>query len=200
MSNLNRSRDGGCFAVAGLVFLLAGCGGDDGGGGRVQSSTTIERGARIDSIPLLTIGDDPEDPLYQVIGAVLVGDTLIVAQASSMTLRFHDRRTGEFLRSVGGPGEGPGEYEGLSSLQRVGDRLYTFNRGSDRQAYRMTVLDLSGTLVATVSIEPWGVYNFSGPGGCLPRWLPPCLRAVLGLGQHGQVPDDSPRCHGAGQI
>ena len=164
MSNLNRGRDGGCFVVAGLVFLLAGCGVDDGGGGPVQSSATIERGARIDSIPLLTIGDDPEDPLYRVIGAVLVGDTLIVAQASSMTLRFYDRRTGELLRSVGGPGEGPGEYEGLSSLQRVGDRLYTF----DRQAYRMTVLDLSGTLVRTVSIEPWGVYNFPDLAGVFP--------------------------------
>ena len=164
MSNLNRSRDGGCFAVAGLVFLLAGCGGDDGGGGRVQSSTTIERGARIDSIPLLTIGDDPEDPLYQVIGAVLVGDTLIVAQASSMTLRFYDRRTGEFLRSVGGRGEGPGEYEGLVSPQRAGDKLYTY----DLQAYRMTVLDLSGTLVRTVSIEPWGVYNFPYLAGVFP--------------------------------
>ena len=196
MSKLDRSRDGGRFAVAGVVFLLAGCGVDDGGGGPVQSSATIERGARIDSIPLLTIGDDPEDPLYRVIGAVLVGDTLIVAQASSMTLRFYDRRTGEFLRSVGGPGEGPGEYEGLSSLQRVGDRLYTF----DRQAYRMTVLDLSGTLVADGQHRTLGSVQFSGPGGCLPRWLPPCLRPVLGLGQHGQVPDDSPRCHGAGQI
>ena len=140
MSRLNRGRDGGCFVVAGLVFLLAGWGGDDGGGGRVQSAATIAQDARIDNVPLLTIGDDPEDPLYRVIGAVLVGDTLIVAQASSMTLRFHDRRTGEFLRSVGGPGEGPGEYEGLVSLQRAGDKLYTY----DLQAYRMTVLDLSG--------------------------------------------------------
>ena len=164
MSKLDRSRDGGRFAVAGLVFLLAGWGGDDGGGGRVQSAATIERGARIDSIPLLTIGDDPEDPLYRVIGAVLVGDTLIVAQANSMTLRFYDRRTGELLRSVGGPGEGPGEYEGLVSLQRVGDKLYTY----DLQAYRMTVLDLSGALERTVSIEHWGGYQFPELVGVFP--------------------------------
>ena len=135
-----------------------------GVGGASNSSATIERGARIDSIPLLTIGDDPEDPLYRVIGAVLVGDTLIVAQASSMTLRFYDRRTGEFLRSVGGPGEGPGEHEELVSLQRAGDKLYTF----DYQLYRMTVLDLSGTLERTVSIEPWGGCDFPVVEGVFP--------------------------------
>ena len=164
MSNLNRSRKGGRLAVVGLVCLMAGCGGDAGDGGSSQSAAIIASGARIDSVPLLTIGNDPEDPLYQVVGAVLVGETLIFAQASSMTLRFYDRHTGELLREVGGPGEGPGEYQRLRSLRRAGDRLYTY----DLQAYRMTVLDLSGTLERTVEIEPWGVYNVPQLTGVFP--------------------------------
>ena len=41
--------------------------------------------ARIDSEPLLTIGDQPENALFRVIDVALVGDALIVAE-----MKFED--------------------------------------------------------------------------------------------------------------
>ncbi len=155
MSRVNRRRAGACLAVTGLVLLLAGYRGDAGSGGGVQSAGAVEWTARIDSVPLLTIGDDPNDPLHQVIGVILVGDTLIIAQTSSASLRFYDRHTGEFLKRVGRRGDGPGEYWWLLSLQRVGNRLYTY----DAHHRRVTVHDLSGALERTVDFEYWGTYG-----------------------------------------
>ena len=104
---------------------------------------------------MLTIGDDPNDPLYRVAGAILVGDTLIIAQTSSASLRFYDRHTGAFLKQVGRRGDGPGEYWFLSSLQRVGNRLYAY----DAHHRRVTVHDLSGALEHTLDLEYWGPYG-----------------------------------------
>ncbi len=112
----------------------------------------------------MTIGDDPDDPLHKVVGGLLIGDTLIIAQMSSNSLRFYDRRTGELLLSAGGAGEGPGEYQMLSSLMLGGDRLYAY----DLAAYRVTVLDLSGTPERTVNIRPWGVFGFPQLVGVFP--------------------------------
>ncbi len=157
-------RASNCVGVGIVVAVLAGCGEVKEGDRSVQSAQPSQKEARIDSVSLLTIGNDPDDPLYRVVGAVLTEDELVVAQASSMTLRFYDRRTGELERSVGGPGEGPGEYELLASLQLVGDRLYTF----DRVAYRLTVYDLSGTLERTVQIPAWGEYDIPELVGVFP--------------------------------
>lgn len=129
-----------------------------------QAESTVARSARIDTVPLLTIGDEPDDPLFQVIGAVLAGDHLIVAEMSSQTIRFYDRSTGELLQTVGGSGEGPGEYRLLVSFKRAGDRLYAFDAG----LFRATVLDLSGALERTVSITPWGAYQFPSLEGVFP--------------------------------
>lgn len=154
MSSLNRNRRAGRLAVAGLVFLPAGHGGDPAGG-RVQSPEGVQWEARIDSVPLLTIGDDPGETLHQVVGAVLVGDTLIIAQTSAASLRFYDRHTGRFLKRVGRRGEGPGEFWFLASLQRVGERLYAH----DLEERRITVYDLSGALERTVDIRSWDGYR-----------------------------------------
>ena len=62
------------------------------------------------STPLFTIGDDPDEPLHLVIGAVLTDDALILAEESTYSLRFYDRATGRLLRAVGQKGEGPGDY------------------------------------------------------------------------------------------
>lgn len=163
-----------------MVFALAGFGGDVGGGGHVQSAERIQWEARIDSVPLLTIGDDPGETLHRVAGAVLVGDTLIIAQTSAASLRFYDRQTGEFLKRVGRRGEGPGEFWFLTSLQRVGERLYAF----DPENRRITVFDLSGALERTVDIRAWGGY------------MGPELVGVFADGSflvEAQVPHDRPR-------
>lgn len=112
--------------------------------------------ATIDSEPLLTIGDKPEDALFRVIGLALVGEVLIVAEASSRTLRYYDRATGELLQTIGGEGEGPGEYQALAFLQAIGNRLYTF----DFANRRLTVLDAAGAVEKTVTIQPWEGYPY----------------------------------------
>lgn len=117
--------------------------------------------ARIDREPLLTIGDKPENALFQVIGVALVEDALIVAERSSRTLRYYDRATGELLRTVGGEGEGPGEYQALVSLRAVGDRLYAF----DFANRRLTVLDAAGSVEKTVIIQPWEGYPYPNVEG-----------------------------------
>ncbi len=117
--------------------------------------------ARIDSDPLLTIGDKPEDALFRVVGVALVGDALVVAEASSNTLRYYDRGTGELLRTTGGDGEGPGEYQALVFLQAVEDRLYTF----DFANRRLTVLGAAGAVEKTVTIQPWEGYPYPDVAG-----------------------------------
>ena len=140
-------------AVGAVVVLLAAWGSSGGGvpQGRPEAGTAQD--AWIDTVPLLTIGDEAGDPLHRVIGAVLVGDTLIIAQSAS--LRFYDRRSGEFILRAGRRGEGPGEYRRIASLQRVGERLYTY----DSFSRRVTVWDLSGALEGTVDIEYWAPYR-----------------------------------------
>ena len=84
---------GARIVAAGMgAMLLAAWGSSGGGERRGEPKDGTEQDARIDTVPLLTIGDDPGDPLHRVSGAVLVGDTLIIAQSTS--LRFYDRHSG----------------------------------------------------------------------------------------------------------
>lgn len=106
--------------------------------------------AWIDSVSLVSIGEDDVDPLYLVVGAVFHGDTLIIAENSTGMLRYYDRATGRLHRTVGGTGEGPGEYQALVFLQVVGDRIHTF----DLVASRVTIMDLAGVVERTVRIAP----------------------------------------------
>ena len=153
MGNAIRWSGARIVAVGVVVVLLAAWGSSGGGERRGQPEEGTAQDAWIDTVPLLTIGDEANDPLHRVSGAVLVGDTLIIAQSTS--LRFYDRRSGEFLLRAGRRGEGPGEYREIASLQRVGERLYTY----DFFSRRVTVWDLSGALERTVDIEYWAPYR-----------------------------------------
>ncbi|WP_420449897.1 hypothetical protein [Candidatus Palauibacter sp.] len=119
---------------------------------------------RIDDTALLTIGDDPDEALHEVIGAVLMDDVLILAEKSTSSLRYHDRATGQLLHTVGGEGEGPGEYVSLDLVEAIGDKLYTF----DNRLWRVTVRDRSGALERTVPIRPWGNHSAADVKGFFP--------------------------------
>ena len=154
---------GARIVTVGVVVVLLAAWGSSGGGERWgQPEEGTAQDARIDTVPLLTIGDESSDPLHRVSGAVLVGDTLIIAQSTS--LRFYDRRSGEYLLRAGRPGEGPGEYREIASLQRVGERLYTY----DFFSRRVSVWDLSGALERTVDIEYWAPYRSPDLVGVFP--------------------------------
>ena len=106
----------------------------------------------MDTIALARFGGNDSMPLFQVTGAVLSGDTIIIAERSTGSLHFY-RRTGEFLRTVGGVGEGPGEFSRLTWVQKVGERLFAYDILLRRQTSWMGtvhVFDLEGHPSATV--------------------------------------------------
>lgn len=150
------------IATATLVVLLAVCRAEELSAGSPGSPRQLT--ARIDDTPLFTIGDDPNEPLHRVIGAVLTDDALIIAEESTHSLRFYDRTTGQLIRAVGRKGEGPGDYGNLDLLQAVGDRLYTY----DSWLMRVTIRNRAGEVERTVRIRPWGDYNTAEVEGFFP--------------------------------
>jgi hypothetical protein len=99
-------------------------------------------------VPRLVIGLDESDPLFQVSDALILDDELLVAEQSTGRLRFYGM-SGELRRSVGGSGEGPGEFRRLGWLQRVGDRFFAY----DLALRRLSEYELDGTHVRDVRIE-----------------------------------------------
>ena len=61
---------------------------------------------RLDTVPLITVGDTEADPLREVVGITITPRHVVIAQESTGTLRFYDRR-GSLDNVVGGRGEGP---------------------------------------------------------------------------------------------
>ena len=80
----------------------------------------------LSTAPTLVIGTDggPDYELSRVRGAARLRDgRIVVADAGSLTLRFYDA-AGRFLKSAGGKGGGPGEFEQMDSFWRLpGDTL-----------------------------------------------------------------------------
>lgn len=142
----------GVLVLSPVVIPAGHLNGAEGGPPREQARIV----ARMDGEPLLTIGDRPENALFRVIGVALVGDALILAERSSKTLRYYDRATGELLRTTGGEGEGPGEFQFLGSFHAVGDRLYAF----DPMNLRLTVFDLAGAVEKTVTLQPGQAWSY----------------------------------------
>ena len=77
----------------------------------------------IEESPLFRIGDlsgQPEYELYRVSGAVRLSDgRLVIGNSGTSELRWYSE-TGEFIRSAGGAGEGPGEFSLLSVIIPIG--------------------------------------------------------------------------------
>lgn len=88
------------------------------------------------------------DPLHDVTGAALLGDTIIIVDGSSATIRWYDSRDGS-VGTVGGEGEGPGEFRSIDWVQRVGDRVVAW----DGSLGRLSEFTAAGNLVGTTSLE-----------------------------------------------
>ena len=105
---------------------------------------------RFDSIPLARIGDEPEEPLYDVCGiVVLPSGGFVIGEGSTNTLRFFDS-DGSLTKVVGRSGEGPGEFTRLYWVRRYGDRLFAY----DSSQRRLSEFTLGGDLVGTVTVNP----------------------------------------------
>jgi hypothetical protein len=108
--------------------------------GCAQSSDDPSIAARrpflVDSVPAVDIGDEADGPhaLFSgpVLPALLSDGSIVVANGGSQELRFFDG-TGEWIRSAGRAGSGPGEFNSLGWLDvRAGDTLRTYDWGQLR--------------------------------------------------------------------
>ena len=109
---------------------------------------------RLSSEPILTIGelDGPEEYLlFQVIGARrLSNGNIVIANGGTQELRFYDP-SGTHLQSIGGEGEGPGEFRRLEEPWPLGsDSIVTW----DLRNARLTVFDINGQLGRSFRLDP----------------------------------------------
>jgi hypothetical protein len=139
------------------VFAL-GCTGADETDGRhdveVRDSAGVEvvryLDPRVDAVPAeldLRIGvvDGREDEQFHAITGVATdaGGRIFVTDVGANAVRIFDR-DGRFVRRIGGPGQGPGEFELISSLTVRGDTVYAF----DARRFMGALFDTTGMLLA----------------------------------------------------
>ncbi len=127
----------------------------------VESSAPLlgESGVvRVSATPLLEIGVVEGEEAYQlnrVAGAVRLADgRIVVANGGSSELRYYDA-SGRHLRSVGGRGGGPGEFQHIRVLSRLaGDSLLVGDGG----VARISIFDGEGGFVTSHGVPvPVGV-------------------------------------------
>lgn len=110
----------------------------------------------VDTVPrldLTTTGNGPEHEFYRAVdGAVLNDGRIVVADDGSTQIRIY-APDGAFVVSTGREGEGPGEFEQISTLEVLGgDTLGVFSWPD-----RWTVLapDLSVARIANLGVRAW---------------------------------------------
>ena len=132
------------LASAALVAgLVAGCADPD----TVTEATTWT----VDPAPQLSIGEVEGDEGYLlgwVIDAKIQNDgSIVVADRQSRLIRVYDS-LGVHLRTFGGAGDGPGEFNGLGALWTDGSRI----GGFDTRIARFTLFSANGQVLSTTSI------------------------------------------------
>lgn len=112
-----------------LTTLVA-CGGDG-------ASEQAARLWQVDSLPMLSIGEDeePEDPaatLERITGATrLPNGSVLVSDLGENALKEFDGN-GALVRALGRRGAGPGEVTYAARMFRCGDSLYVYDIDGDR--------------------------------------------------------------------
>ena len=104
---------------------------------------------QLDSNVLASAGGTQTDPLYRVAGVAISEQHVIVAEASTGSLRFYTH-AGRLEKTVGRQGEGPGEYRNMSWMSRVGDEMHVYDRASNS----VNVYSLDGTRVRSTAVRP----------------------------------------------
>lgn len=95
------------------------------------------------------------------------GDTWLIASAKSThRLVVHDAATGALLRTVGGRGQGPGQFLRPNGLAVFADRLYVVERDNHRvQVLSLPGFEPVGTFGEDVLRSPYGIWlNETEPG------------------------------------
>ncbi|MCA1789502.1 MAG: 6-bladed beta-propeller, partial [Thioalkalivibrio sp.] len=116
----------------GLSVLLSACTGDDPG-----QPTDLPPGAPagLSVSPILVVGERPNDTdheLYRVVTPFLLPDGGIgVPLSSEGSIRIFGEQ-GEFVRSLGSPGQGPGEFVDLVAAWAREDTIEALGYGLNR--------------------------------------------------------------------
>lgn len=103
---------------------------------------------RLDTVGSVTLANAAY-PLFGVTGALLFDDGIVVANGQVQQLLFYDL-SGRFRRAVGRRGRGPGEFDRLGWLQRVGDHLWV----NDDMLQRVSEFNADGDFLRSVNIAP----------------------------------------------
>lgn len=127
-------------------------------------------GWRIDAVPTLQIGHRSDsDSLYDLVrvsaGAVLRNGQIIALVGASRQARIFSP-DGEWLRSIGRDGDGPGELRRVGAMGLSGDTLFI----PDGQLRRLNAFRISGEF-----LKSWGYVAAEGIGN-----LPPSHRLADG--------------------
>jgi hypothetical protein len=151
------------------VLVLAGCGGEgESASGATLAEPTVRDSAGIRivenvnaALPVWTVEPDPvlsigalegtdAETLYQVNGITRLADgTWVVSNGGTEEVRLFGP-DGEFLRSVGRSGEGPGEFTSLSATWVLaGDSIAVW----DTRRRTMSVFDASGEVARTFGFD-----------------------------------------------
>ncbi|MGH7482222.1 MAG: 6-bladed beta-propeller [Longimicrobiales bacterium] len=115
-------------------------------------------GWRVGAEPTVSIGvleGDPAYQLYQAWDATRLSDgTIVVANSGTKELRFYDT-TGRHVRSVGGEGAGPGEFDGIMFVGvAAGDTIIVW----DASTKRISRFSLGGTFLDATTVEFAGLF------------------------------------------
>lgn len=101
--------------------------------GLIAPSVSLAQTIEVRPRPILSIGGMTEDPHYtlsEVVGGLRLRDgRVLVADRFNNSVRMYDS-AGEFIREVGGKGQGPGEYEHIMGFGRCEEgRVVVFDAG-----------------------------------------------------------------------
>lgn len=168
------------IAIAAAAMFLAACGDGapadrssavvtDSAGIEIVTSDpwTAEAHCAIGDEPILSIGareGDAPHILYQVRHAARLSDgSVAVVDGSSREVRVF-AETGAHRVSMGGRGEGPGEFRGSWLLWTLpGDTLWV----GDYLPWRFNIFSADGVFIRSVTPEDFSLHTLIPPGGVL---------------------------------
>ncbi len=161
----------------------------DSAGVRIVENGSSVTGAtewRVGESPVVQIGsleEEAEYQLHEVSDALRLSDgRIVVASGGTNDLRFYSSH-GAFLSSVGGTGEGPGEFRGLVALERLpADSLLAY----DQRLRRVSYFDSDGTFLRSTSLE---LLQGAAINGLIGRFADGSL-AITATGAAGPEPVD----------
>ena len=109
----------------------------------------VDAAFELSESPDFTVGVGPEIVLHRVAGALFHGPGIAIADQSANQILVLDS-LGTQRRSLGGEGQGPGEFVGLAGIARFEGGLVAW----DQTLLRLSVLDSSGVYQRSTRVRP----------------------------------------------